>query len=279
LIVGNGRDPGVGAAPTGLLNQHGGDVEATNLIVGNGRGDIADNGANGQYDLSDGTLTVTGNATVGNFGSGNFQQTGGVHRIEGNLTIGANAISTGVYRLGGGTLNMTGGDINKGAGLAEFVMDGGALLNAGNVNFSLNNIAGTILPGDLAGVTNVNGDYTQGTAATYFAEIGGLAAGTEYDVLAVSGVATLGGTLDVELIDGFSPAIGDQFVVLRGAGGVVGEFDSVDFSTAMLASGSWAVTYTPNEVILGVVPEPGTIGLALVAAAAGIAVARRRRRR
>jgi hypothetical protein len=42
-------------------------------------------------------------------------------------------------------------------------------------------------------------------------EIGGLQAGTQSDQLQISGTATLGGTLNVSVINGFTPAAGNTF--------------------------------------------------------------------
>src|SRR5262249_43545117 len=59
----------------------------------------------------------------------------------------------------------------------------------------------------------IGGNYTQTAAGVLNEELGG-ALGTQYDVLAVSGVATLGGTLNVSLLPGFSPAYPQTFTVL-----------------------------------------------------------------
>ncbi len=45
-------------------------------------------------------------------------------------------------------------------------------------------------------------------------EIGGTSPGTGYDQLVITGTATLGGTLNVSLINGFTPASGDTFQIL-----------------------------------------------------------------
>jgi hypothetical protein len=45
-------------------------------------------------------------------------------------------------------------------------------------------------------------------------EIGGLTPGTEFDRLTISGSATLAGTLDLLLINGFDPGIGNTFQIL-----------------------------------------------------------------
>ncbi len=56
--------------------------------------------------------------------------------------------------------------------------------------------------------------YTQQAGGTLQIEIGGLTAGTEYDQVNVSGLATLDGTLDIQLLDGFVPDEGDTFDIL-----------------------------------------------------------------
>ena len=55
-----------------------------------------------------------------------------------------------------------------------------------------------------AGILTINGNYTQSTAASLNIEVGGTGAGSGYDWLAVSGTATLAGTLNVSLINGFT---------------------------------------------------------------------------
>ena len=72
------------------------------------------------------------------------------------------------------------------------------------------------------GQLTVGGNYTQTTGKLEI-ELGGTTAGTGYDQLAVGGLATLSGRLDVSLINGFSPALGDHFVVLT-YGAHVGNF-------------------------------------------------------
>jgi hypothetical protein len=68
----------------------------------------------------------------------------------------------------------------------------------------------------------------------YLAEYGTLQidlAGTtpidQYDRLVVTGTATLGGTLEVNLLDGFTPSAGQSFDVLD-FGGVTGTFSQFD---------------------------------------------------
>jgi hypothetical protein len=63
--------------------------------------------------------------------------------------------------------------------------------------------------------------------------------------LQVNGTATLGGKVEVELVDGFSPAIDDSFVILT-ANSIVGQFDP--------PPAPWSLQYEPSAVRLVIVP-------------------------
>jgi len=118
---------------------------------------------------------------------------------------------------------------------------------------------GTLAPGQSAGTLNVSGSYTQGSAGTLAVELGGLAAGTEHDQLAISGAITLGGTLDVTTIGGFTPGPGDTFTIATGSS-VTGNFANVAGS---LPGGlSYEVSKTATTVVLSVVgaaPDDGPV--------------------
>lgn len=148
-----------------------------------------------------------------------------------NLTY---AQTAGQTILNGGNLNVTSPGL--------FDIQGGDLTGAGTVTGRLANSGGHVKPGMSAGALTVDGDYTQGAAAAYDIEIGGANAG-EFDVLTVTGTATLAGELNVALIDGYSPGNGASFVVLT-AGAISGTFDS------LTGAAGFEVSYTATEVIL-----------------------------
>ena len=77
----------------------------------------------------------------------------------------------------------------------------GVLKGSGSINGTVLNSAGTLSAGNSPGRLTINGDYTQSAAATFDAEVGGLIAGSQHDVLNVSGNAYLDGTLNVSLVD------------------------------------------------------------------------------
>ena len=57
----------------------------------------------------------------------------------------------------------------------------------------------------------INGTYSQMASGSLNVDLGGTTAGSQYDQLLVSGTAALGGQLDVSLINGFQPALGNTF--------------------------------------------------------------------
>ena len=95
-----------------------------------------------------------------------------------------------------------------------FAVTGGSLSGVGTVTANVSN-SGQINPGNGgAGTLAIVGTYTQAAGGTLNIELGGLTAGSQHDQLTVSGAATLNGTLNVTLINGFSPAVNDNFIVL-----------------------------------------------------------------
>jgi autotransporter-associated beta strand protein len=95
----------------------------------------------------------------------------------------------------------------------------------------------------------VGGDYVQGSAGTLTLGLGGVTAGSTYDALVVGGKATLGGTLVVNDVGGFAPAVGTQFVVVQAVGGVSGTFAAVTSTAIKLAA-----SYDATHAILTVTP-------------------------
>jgi fibronectin-binding autotransporter adhesin len=94
-------------------------------------------------------------------------------------------------------------------------------------------MAGTIAPAatingsnvpQTAGQLNINGNYTQTSAGTFNLGLGGLTAGTQFGFLGISGNALIDGTLNVNLLNTFFPAVGDTFTFLTTGGTVTGTF-------------------------------------------------------
>jgi hypothetical protein len=81
-------------------------------------------------------------------------------------------------------------------------------------------------------------------------ELAGTAPGDEYDTITSTGIAALGGTLDIDFLGGFSPSPGNSFQLITAAGGIVGTFSNVLLPS--LADAAWHLRYTPTSVLLQV---------------------------
>ena len=177
----------------------------------------------------------------------NYVQTAGTTRVDGTLR--------GFVNINGGILQGT-GNIDRRFNEEQ------------TVSVTVN--GGTIAPGNSTGTLTILGNYTQTALGTFQAEIGGLIAGTQHNVLAVSGTATLAGTLIVLLYDLgsgiFSPHAGDTFDILT-AEDIIGGFSTLSLA-ALGADLAWQVSYlydisgTTDAVRLSVmsvanpIPEP-----------------------
>ncbi|MEZ6076974.1 MAG: hypothetical protein R3C56_15295 [Pirellulaceae bacterium] len=87
------------------------------------------------------------------------------------------------------------------------------------------------------------------TSSTTVIEIGGATPGSEHDQINHSGTAALAGTLDVQLIGGFTPSVGDSFVILSASGGISGTFNSANLPPAPSGAG-WHVDYGTTEAVV-----------------------------
>ena len=184
---------------------------------------------------------------------------------------------TGVDVAGGSTLtfnnalNLNGNTLTKtGAGtlaINNILTSVGGTLNcdegvcsgSGTIGGNVNNSGGTISPGNSPGFMAIEGAFSQGEGGRLLVELGGNAEGTEYDVLQVDGEATLAGTLEVTLLDGFEPSLGDTFDILD-FGSISGDFDEVILAD-LAGTLQWKVSGLLSDGIISVVPEPTSIAL------------------
>jgi hypothetical protein len=175
---------------------------------------------------------------------GNYTQTGGTTTVYGTLATSAP-----------GGINILGG---SGFGTGTF---------AGNLTSS-----GTINIGDAlkkASTLADTGSYTQNSSGALNVDIGGLTAGTQFDQLNVTGAASLSGTLNLDLINGFTPTLGSTFDITNFAS-LTGMFGTVN-GVAINGSEHFSVVYSATNVTLDVVagaaplrspaatPEPASI--------------------
>jgi hypothetical protein len=112
---------------------------------------------------------------------------------QGTLVIDATATVSSLTTAPGSTLR----------GNATLNLGGGALANAGG-----------IAPGSSPGRLTLGAALTQEPTASLAIEIGGPSPISQYDQLALTQPATLEGALDVTLLDGFEPALGQTFDIV-----------------------------------------------------------------
>ena len=111
---------------------------------------------------------------------------------------------------------------------------------------SVTNTSGTVRPGTSPGTLAVGGNYTQGAGGTLQTEVNGTTPGTQFDVIAVTGTATLNGTLAI--VSGFTPALTDTFRIVTAATRT-GEFSAVTGAQPG-NSGTYTPRYDPDGVTL-----------------------------
>ena len=183
-----------------------------------------------QTGTTDGLRNFATNSAGGSFsisGGRNFTTTGAFTNT-GTLSIGTGS----TFKLGGlGNFTQTAGKTTDDGTLSTSGMvglTGGSLFGKGSIAGGLQS-GGIITPGDSStstGVLTVSKTYGQNASGVLDISIGGTTAGTKYDQLNIAGSASLNGTLNLSLINGFVPTVGTTFEILN-AGSVSGTFSAV----------------------------------------------------
>ncbi len=134
-----------------------------------------------------------------------------VFNSSGTVDIqGGSLAFSGGYTQTAGETKLDGGALSSSTTLN---IQGGTLSGAGTVTANVSN-GGLVSPGASPGILNITGTYTQTSTGALNIEIGGLTAGSQFDQVAISGLATLNGTLNISLINGFVPNPGDSFQIM-----------------------------------------------------------------
>jgi len=189
---------------------------------------------NGGDILLVGPFTNTGLINVGAAGS------------QVRMLAGTYVQNSGETRIAGGTL------------IAPTVsLQNGMFTGFGTVTGALiNNAAITIGGTNSAGNLQVSNGYTQTAAGVLNIEIGGVTAGTLFDRLQITGAANLAGTLNVSLINGFTPISGQNFAIVTFTSHGTTTFDTING----LDIGGGLVfnpIYNSNNLTLQAAPAPG----------------------
>ncbi len=196
--------------------------------------------------------SITGPLSVG----GLMTDAGGTGTLDVN-DEGLVAVGTELRIWPGGTVALSGnGRVFVGSGPIvpapdSVVLHGGSRLSGGGtVAGNVLSLGGTVAPGTSVGTLSVSGGYIQQPAATLDVEIAGPG---QCDRLAVTGSASLAGTLQLSLATGYSPAIGDTFTILTCAART-GEFTTVHGTS--IGGKRLTVAYQANSVTVSVASTP-----------------------
>lgn len=182
---------------------------------------------------NDSTLQISGTATIGN---------GSVINLTGNLLLQSpeTVVQQGATFAGGGALINT----------ADRTL---RILDGADVDALLEN-SGTLALGNSPGQTT-GLDFQQNASGVWDLEIGGLGL-NDFDRMNLTGLASLDGTLDLSLILGFTPTLGDTFNILSASGGVAGMFSSVIQPETLSDDLMFDVNYLGSIVQLEVIGVP-----------------------
>ncbi|RME73839.1 MAG: hypothetical protein D6776_06335 [Planctomycetota bacterium] len=186
--------------------------------------------------------------------------TGGTWLVDGGtLSFGSNRV---------GTIGAIGPDavVRLGTGGQFTALSTTSLSNYGTIGGDGGHYIGTVLnhgvldPGASPGTTTFD-SLVQDAAGLLRVEIGGYARGTDYDWVHVLGSATLAGSVELVMWNGFAPEIGDSFTILTADAGISGSFD-----TLIAPDPLWHLVYRNNAVLAVYAPEPDAALLAFAAA-------------
>jgi T5SS/PEP-CTERM-associated repeat protein len=219
-LVAGGAVSAAGGVNDGTLSLIGGSLTHSQPAVNNGN-----------LDALRATLSFPGDGIANEIGLTN----------QGVLTLADTTVNGDVHSPAGSSIQVAGGVVFNG-----LVSGGANFPGAGAVTFN-----DGYSPGDSPAAVAFGGDVTFGPNNALEIELAGTTPGAEYDQLLVADTASLDGILNVSLLGGFLPALGDSFTILTAAGGVAGTFAD-ELLPALAAGLEWDVLYNPNDVTLAV---------------------------
>jgi hypothetical protein len=236
------------------LNNQGNILFHDQTTVTCGNGAILNNLVNGTLDIQTDVALTTNSASpmliINN--AGRFVKSAGTQ----TSLIAANLSNTGSIEVKAGTLQFQGPwtqtagstTVDSGTVLGGTLLSigGGTLAGTGTIQATVVN-SGVTSPGGSPGTLTLGPgeDYQQVAGGTLRIELGGHNPGTQYDQLVVGGNASLAGTLELALINGFVPQPGDQFQVLT-CGSQTGPFSQIN--APAVSGATWVAHYSSTNV-------------------------------
>ncbi len=223
----------VGSSANGTLDiEQGGRVLAVNTGVGRFAGGVGRINVSSSNPALKSQWLQTGNLNLGENSSGpggvghlNLN-TNSFARVDGTTTIYANSSVV----MGPNSTLLAPTIDNSNGGFFDFLR---GTLHTKTFTGNLINQEGTLAPyrssspvGEGAGDTFIQGNYTQQSGATLAIDVGGITCGISYDHVEVTGIANLGGALELSMLPGFTPSPSNTMTILS-AGSLLGTFDNI----------------------------------------------------
>jgi fibronectin-binding autotransporter adhesin len=278
-LTNTGRMAGTGRVNANLINNANGrvSVDAGQRLVFAGA--TNNNQTNGTIELTGGTVEFTGSLNNNSgaliSGRGTFRGSSANTSGVGLINIGAVAFSGGTSDIYGKVTNSAGGQIiTAGGGLLTFHDDvvhngaeirtvagsrtvfvgaesgAGPFTGTGPVEFD-----GDLRPGNSPASVPFGGDLVLTNTTNLQAQIGGATLGSQYDHLQVAGQVTFAGNLDAQLINGFTPTVGQRFdvVTFGSRSGSFNSFTGLNFGGGL----QFTADYDASHFYLAVTPNAG----------------------
>jgi hypothetical protein len=196
---------------------------------------------NGTFNnLSSGIFNAFGSGSQGAISSSGLFDNAGTFNKKGNDTFNCPSPffnNTGTLNIEGGTFVIR--SLSQNANSGRIVLLGGHISSVNTVQVHAGTIEGngtiaadvrshaTIMPGQSAGKLTFDGNLSLFTDSQLVIELGGLTAGLEFDQVVVTGTFGRNGTLNVHLLEEFSPSPGDSFHIVDSTN-ATGVFNIVD---------------------------------------------------
>ena len=208
----------------------------------------------GSVSLSSGAIQIGAAGAVFNFPAGMLSWSGGTIGgsgalnnsgtlvAAGSLNLNASLSNSGTFNWSGGTISGTGSLSNSGTvdanASASSLALGVPLANTGSFDASIG-------PGD---ALNETGNLALTSTSSVVLQLGGAPASGQFGQLNVTGLATLAGSLQIDLQGNYGPNVGDAFTVMNYAS-ETGDFSSVE--TPLVNNlPVFAATVNPTNVVV-----------------------------
>jgi hypothetical protein len=244
---------GANGANAGLVSLQGGTAEFAQALT---------NGAAGQI-TGRGTLIVVG---AGLTNLGHVALSSGITDVYGDVTNNTGNAAVGITVSGNADVTFW-DDVTNTSGLFRVSAGSSATFFGGFAGAGISGpgdvyLEADITPGSSPGLAEFGGNIHLGPLANLEIEIAGTNRGDEYDALNIAGMALLDGSLDVSVLSGFMPAVGDSFEIIDITGARSGTFAGLAEGAAIGNFGGHdlLITYAGgdgNDVALFVPGLPG----------------------